>query len=315
MNSFVSALARFAYLPFMILGLNGAAFYVVANRHSYAWLAPFLALAFATSFLAERALPCYDEWNRSHDDVGSNVWHVIVYESSNLIGVLMIPLITWLFHLTPGGLVGLWPRQWPLLSQLLMAIVIADLAFMVIHYLSHRLPALWRLHAVHHGVSRLYGFNGLVRHPLHQTLDMALGTAPLVILGMPIEVAILLGFAVSVQLIVQHSNVDYALGPFRNFFSIGRIHHLHHVNWGKEGDCNFGLFLTLGDRLFGTFVAEPSRPIRAHDMGIDDVPNFPKTYLQQLAFPFRYKPGTDQATGTSDTVAKPDSGTRMQPAE
>jgi len=287
-------LARFAYVPFMILGLNGAAYYVVASGHSYAWLAPLLAIAFAASFLAERALPCHEEWNHSHGDAGANVWHAIVYESSSLAGVLMIPLVSWLLQLKPGSLIGLWPREWPLPIQLLMAIVIADLAFMIIHYLSHRWPILWRLHAVHHGVSRLYGFNGLVRHPLHQMLDMALGTAPLVLLGMPLEIAVLLGFAVSVQLIVQHSNVDYALGPFRGLLSIGPIHHLHHVNWGKEGDCNFALFLTLGDRLLGTYVPEPPRPIKANDMGIDDMPEFPKSYLQQLVFPFTYKPGSGQ---------------------
>jgi sterol desaturase/sphingolipid hydroxylase (fatty acid hydroxylase superfamily) len=93
---------------------------------------------------------------------------------------------------------------------------------------------LWRLHAVHHGVQRLYGFNGLVRHPLHQQLDLAIGTLPLVLAGMPLEVAVLLGLAITIQLIVQHSNIDYALGPFRQVLSIGATHRLHHVHWDGE---------------------------------------------------------------------------------
>ena len=143
--------------------------------------------------------------------------------------------------------------QWPLWAQLLMAFVISDFAFMMMHYLSHRYAPLWRLHAVHHGVGRLYGLNGVMRHPLHQVIDMIIGSAPLVIMGMPIPVAVLLGFVISVTLIVQHSNVDARLGPLQKHLSIGRIHHLHHVNWGTEGDCNFGLFLTIWDRLLGTF--------------------------------------------------------------
>ena len=79
--------------------------------------------------------------------------------------------------------------------------------------------------------------------------------------------------------------------PFRNHLSIGQIHHLHHVNWGKEGDCNFGLFLTVWDRLLGTFQANAPRPIQAHDMGIDEIPQFPKRYVEQLMLPIRYKPG------------------------
>lgn len=300
MNStLLRTIFRYGYVPFMLFGLNGAAWYVVAHGHSYAWLVPLLGAAFAITFLAERVVPFHEEWNHSHGDDAANVWHMIVYEGTNTIGVLTIPLTVWLFNITPGTVIGLWPREWPILAQLALAIVIADFIFTTIHYLSHRYSVLWRLHAVHHGVSRLYGFNGLVRHPLHQGLDMLIGTAPMAIVGMPVEVAALLGFAVSIQLIVQHSNVDAALGPVRNQLSIGRIHHLHHVNWGKEGDVNFGLFLTLWDRVFGTFVPEPSRPIRANDMGIDEVPDFPKSYREHLVFPFHYKPGS------GDVLQKP----------
>lgn len=284
--SVLNGIVRFGYAPFMLLGLNGAAFWIVYNGYHYGWLALLLITAFAVAHLAERVAPWFDEWNDPHHDDQTNIAHALVYELSNINGVLMIPLIVWIFSVD-----GIWPTDWPLLGQVLLAIVIADFAFMFVHMLSHRYPLLWRLHAVHHGVDRLYGFNGLVRHPLHQTLDMIIGTLPLVILGMPVNVAVLLGFAVTMQLIVQHSNVATALGPFRNLLSIGQIHHLHHVNWGKEGDCNFGLFLTLWDRLFGTFHPQPPRPISAADMGIDEVPNFPKSYLEQLIFPFVYKPG------------------------
>lgn len=296
MTNLPRALVRYGYVPFMIIGINAAAYFVVANGRSYLWLLPLLLLALGTAFLAERIQPVHAEWNEPHGDEAANTWHAIVYELSNTAGVLMIPLVAYLLQLKPGGLIGLWPREWPILAQLLMAIVIADFAFTLIHFLSHRWRPLWRLHAVHHGVTRLYGFNGFVRHPLHQMLDMAIGTAPLAFAGMPVPVAALLGFAVSIQLIVQHSNVDYELGPFRNVLSVGRIHHLHHVNWGKEGDVNFGLFLTLWDRLFGTFQPEPSRPITACDMGIDEIPDFPKRYSEHLAFPMRYKPGAGTVT-------------------
>jgi sterol desaturase/sphingolipid hydroxylase (fatty acid hydroxylase superfamily) len=292
-SGFARAVVRYGYFPFMFFGLNGAAYFIVTNGYSHLWIAvgiaALLLIAFGTAFAAERILPWYEEWNESHGDEHTNIIHAIVYEWQNLNGILTIPLLGWLFS---GGLnAGIWPRDWPIWAQLILAIVLADFALMFLHYLSHRFSFLWRLHAVHHGVSRLYGFNGLVRHPLHQIVDMVLGTAPLAIAGMPVQVALLLGFAISVQLIIQHSNVAYALGPFRNHLSIGQIHHLHHVNWGKEGDCNFGLFLTIWDRMLGTFHAEPPRPITAHDMGIDEVPQFPKGYVEQLIFPVLYKPG------------------------
>ena len=276
----------------MLVGLNGLGYFVVTNSWSYGWLAAILAVALTIAFLAERVSPWYAEWNASHGDETTNVWHAAIYEISNINAILLIPLFTWII---PS--IGIWPTSWLIAAQLLLAILWADFALMMLHWLSHRLNILWRLHAVHHGVGRLYGFNGLVRHPLHQTVDLAIGTSPLIVAGMPPEVAILLGLAVSIQLIVQHANVNYQLGPFRNWLSIGQLHHLHHVNWGKEGDCNFGLFLTLWDRLIGTFVAEPPRPIKASDMGIDEVPEFPRTYWQQLLFPIFYMPGAGKQDG------------------
>jgi sterol desaturase/sphingolipid hydroxylase (fatty acid hydroxylase superfamily) len=289
------AIVRYGYAPFMMLGLTAAAYFVVSelavagdNPWAYLWLAPLLALAYATAFGAEKIAPFFDEWNDHHEhgDTQTSVLHILVYEYQSIVGVVLIPVICWLFPFQ-----GLWPTQWPMWAQVLVAFVISDFMFMIMHYLSHRYAPLWRLHAVHHGVGRLYGMNGVMRHPLHQVIDMIIANAPLVIIGMPVPVAVMLGFIISITLIVQHSNVDARLGPLQKHLSIGRIHHLHHVNWGTEGDCNFGLLLTVWDRLLGTFHEKPPREITAKDLGVDELPNFPKGYVEQFLFPLFYKPG------------------------
>ena len=245
--TFLRAAVRYGYIPFMMLGLTGAAYWVVSdqvvahgNTWAYLWLVPLLAIAYATAFAAERIAPVFDEWNdhAAFGDTQTNTLHILAYEISSINGVLLIPVICWLFPFQ-----GLWPTHWPLWSQVLIAFLFADFAFMVMHYLSHRFAPLWRLHSVHHGVGRIYGYNGVIRHPLHQVIDMIVGNMPLVIMGMPVPVAVVLGFLISITLIVQHSNVDTRLGPLAGYLAIGRVHHLHHVNWGTEGDCNFGLFL------------------------------------------------------------------------
>ncbi|MDH4983399.1 sterol desaturase family protein [Hyphomicrobium sp. D-2] len=271
--SALRAIVRYGYAPFMMLGLIGAAYWVVTelviardNVWAYLWLAPLLGLAYAVAFASEKIAPFFDEWNDhdAHGDVPTNFIHLIVYEMQSINGVLLIPLIVWLFPFNAE----IWPNQWPLWAQLLMAYLISDFVFMIMHYLSHRFPVLWRLHAVHHGVGRLYGFNGVMRHPAHQALDMIVGSMPLVIMGMPIPVAVLLGFAISITLIVQHSNVDARLGPLQKHFSIGRIHHLHQVNWGTEGDCNFGLLLdVLGPDAGHVPRGNLPREIKASDLG------------------------------------------------
>jgi sterol desaturase/sphingolipid hydroxylase (fatty acid hydroxylase superfamily) len=156
---------------------------------------------------------------------------------------------------------------------------------MLTHYVSHNVGWLWRLHSVHHGVARLYGFNGLAGHPLHLLIDIALGSLPLVLLGMPVEVGVLLGTAMTIQMIVQHSNVDYRLGSFEQVLTIGTCHRLHHVNRRGEGDVNFGLFFTIWDRALGTFRLVHPAP-GAGEIGVYDQPDYRQRYLTQLMLPF-----------------------------
>lgn len=293
--TYLRAAVRYGYAPFMMIGLSAVAYWIVSElviADGYFWayllLAPLLVFAYATSLAAEKIAPFFPEWNEhdAHGDVNTTVLHVLVYEMQAINATLLIPVVCWLFPYQ-----GLWPTEWPMWAQVLIAFVVADFAFMMMHYLSHRFSWLWRLHAVHHGVTRLHGMNGVLRHPIHQVIDMIIGNAPLVIMGMPPSVAVVLGFLISMTLIVQHSNVDARLGPLTTHLSVGRIHHLHHVNWGTEGDCNFGLLLTIWDKLLGTYNDKPSRPIKANDMGVDELPNYPKGYVDQFLLPFVYKPG------------------------
>ena len=207
--------------------------------------------------------------------------HGVVYEIANINAIMMLPLVT---MFVPWR--GIWPSTLPLGVQLLLAIIIADFSMTIIHYWSHRVSWLWRLHAVHHGVHRLYSFNGLVRHPLHQMLDLAVGTLPLVLAGLSVDVAILLAFAISMQLLVQHSNTNYELGQFQKFLAVGAVHRLHHVNWTGQGDVNFGLFFTFWDSLLGTLKLASERAPSAGDIGIQDYPCFPQHYMTQLMLPF-----------------------------
>jgi fatty-acid desaturase/sterol desaturase/sphingolipid hydroxylase (fatty acid hydroxylase superfamily) len=280
--SLLRLLARYGYVPFMLIGINGCAIICVGHGLRLWPIAVLLVLAIGLARVAEHLLPYEAEWNRSHADTRKDVTHSLVYELSGLAGLLWLQLIAWALPWQ-----GIWPRQWPLGIQLLAAIIFTDLAVTLLHYASHRVSWLWKLHCVHHGVHRLYGFNGLVRHPLHQQLDLAVAVLPLVVLGMPFAVTVLLGLAMSVQLILQHSNVDYRLGPFRHVLAIGPSHRLHHVSWKGEGDVNFGLFFTAWDRLLGTFRASSQQPPAAGDIGLQDDPGYPQRYWAQLALPFR----------------------------
>jgi len=195
--------AKWTYAPLMLLTFNGAAIALVQSGAPKASLAVLLLTAIAMSFLAERFIPYKEDWNRPKGDTLRDGLHALVNEGSIAVSVLLIPIMAAIVPFPP-----IWPGSWPLWAQLLLAILVADAGITGIHWASHHNKFLWRFHAVHHSVTRMYGFNGLMKHPVHQAIELMAGTAPLILAGMPLDVAVLLAFAVAVQLLLQHSNTD-----------------------------------------------------------------------------------------------------------
>ncbi|MDY0956468.1 sterol desaturase family protein [Stenotrophomonas rhizophila] len=272
------------YAPGMLLGCVGmATWWVGYAAGSALWLLPGLVLAIAVSWLAERCWPYDPAFNARQGDAGRDAVHALVNEGLNLLAIGAIPLVAaWV----PWQL---WPTHWSVVAQVVLAIVAADLGITLVHYASHRWAWLWRLHAVHHSVTRMYGFNGLMKHPLHQTAEALGGVLPLLLLGMPYPVAAVLAFAIAIQLLLQHSNVDMRPGWLGKVMAWAPLHRFHHMRYGKAGDVNFGLFLTVWDHLLGTAFDADYR-MRVDDLGIGSQPAYPRDYLGQLLAPFRALP-------------------------
>ncbi|MBB4816809.1 sterol desaturase/sphingolipid hydroxylase (fatty acid hydroxylase superfamily) [Pseudomonas alcaligenes] len=276
------------YAPVFLLGLLALALWMTEHL-PLPWLLLLLIPAITACFLAEAWLPYERAWNRNHGDRLRDSLHALVNEGLNCLGILVIPLSA---ALLPD--IEFWPHHWPLALQLLVAILAADLGITLMHYASHRIGFLWRLHAVHHSVKRMYGFNGLMKHPLHLGCEALAGTLPLLLLGMPEQVAALLALAITLQLLLQHSNVDMRIGALRHLFAWAPVHRFHHMKYGRAGDVNFALFFSFWDRLLGTAFHSDYR-MHGDDLGIGSRPDYPDAYLAQLAEPFRESKGEHPA--------------------
>jgi sterol desaturase/sphingolipid hydroxylase (fatty acid hydroxylase superfamily) len=106
-------------------------------------------------------------------------------------------------------------------------------------------------------------------------------------MGMPKSVAEVLTVCIAVQLLLQHSNADYRIGPLRTVLALNEGHRFHHLKWAGIGDVNFGLFTLIWDHALRTFSFDPQRRFRTDDLGMAAKPNYPTEYLPQLAEPFR----------------------------
>ncbi|HEY6638027.1 MAG TPA: sterol desaturase family protein [Solirubrobacterales bacterium] len=278
-----TSLLRWLYPPLMLIGFNGVAIALIAADASHLLLIPLLLLAIGLSFAVERLIPYEGEWNESHDDAERDLAHALVNESFALLSVLVLPTLATVLTITDA-----WPHDLPFVVQLLGTILVFDFGITIAHWLSHRWGPLWRLHAVHHSVKRSYGLNGLMKHPLHQGVELTFGIAPLLVIGIPEEVAWALAFAVAIQLLMQHSNADYRVGQLRYVLSLNEGHRFHHLKWAGVGDVNFGLFTLIYDHLLlRSFSYDPDRVFTSEDLGIAKQPDFPAAYFDQLVEPFR----------------------------
>ncbi len=280
-------LIRYGLFPFMLLAVNGGALLLIARDTPKLWLLALLVAAIALMFVAERIQPYNSDFNRSHNDLGRDFCHFIVNKAGEQVTLLLLPLLVTLAPFSSA-----WPDNWPFALQVIAAVIVLDLGITLAHYWSHHVPLLWRFHAVHHSVKRFYGFNGLMKHPLHQAFETSVGALPLILIGIPVDVAVAMTFCVAIQLLLQHSNADMRIGALKYIFATNEIHRFHHRKEKGIGDVNFGLFLVIWDYLLGTFCYESrDRAFISGEIGIGSEPDYPQDYLGQLIRPFQAKRG------------------------
>jgi len=156
------------------------------------------------------------------------------------------------------GLLALLPV--PEYVRLLAAIIVLDLAIYLQHVMFHAVPNLWRLHRVHHADLDFDVTTGLRFHPIEIILSMLIKFAIIAALGPPVAAVILFEIILSGMAMFNHSNVQLPL-PIdrivRLFVVTPDMHRVHHSIEDYETNSNFGFNLSLWDRLFGTYKAQP----------------------------------------------------------
>jgi sterol desaturase/sphingolipid hydroxylase (fatty acid hydroxylase superfamily) len=171
----------------------------------------------------------------------------------------------------------------PLGLQFVEALFLADLFAYFSHRLFHRVPLLWRFHAIHHSSDALDWLASSRLHLVDIVLTRAVGFVPLYLMGFaPAALYAYLVFA-SLWAILIHSNVRFDFAGLRHVIVTPQFHHWHHTAERHALDKNFAVHLPFIDRVFGTHYLPGDRwPDR---YGIEDSP-VPSHYLGQLVHPF-----------------------------
>lgn len=275
-------LVRRFHLPLTLVGANAAVLSAAAGDSDLVVVAV-VGAAIGWTFVAERLAPYDSSWNTDRGDTRRDLLYAALNESLNAASIAALPLLAaWV------TIVDWWPRDVPFVLQVIGALIVLDAGITFAHAASHRIGWLWRFHAVHHSVTRFYGLNGLMKHPIHQAIEMSAGVAPLLLIGIPQQVAVAVAGCVAIQLVVQHANIDYTSGRLECWLAINAGHRLHHLRYAGQRDVNFGLFTLIWDRAMGTYDAGGrAAAITSDDLGIAGRPDYPPAFSDQLAEPFR----------------------------
>jgi len=172
----------------------------------------------------------------------------------------------------------------PLALQLVEIVLVADTAQYAVHRAFHRVPWLWRVHAVHHSSRTMDWLAGSRLHLVDIVVTRGLSFVPLYVLGFaPAAVYAYLLF-VSFHAVFIHANVRVRAPWLEWLVVTPRFHHWHHAAHPEAVDRNFAVHLPVLDRLFGTAHFPAGRWPEAYGIAGHPVPG---GYWSQLAWPFR----------------------------
>jgi exosortase len=221
-----------------------------------------------------------------------------LYIIGGLVAAVVLPIGIYAFarERPPGLVSGL---EWPFVAQAALTFLLLDLWKYWEHRVFHGLPLLWRLHLVHHSDTAVDVTTTERHHPFEVVAGMLLLVAVVAALGLPAAALAVYLMTATVVALWSHANLRLPARLDRILRSVvvtPSVHATHHSDLRAETDSNFGMVLTIWDRLFGTYV-DPERARIPHfgldyfhrkdDTRLGRVLQQPFLFRRDLAYPAR----------------------------
>ncbi|MCC7460045.1 MAG: sterol desaturase family protein [Proteobacteria bacterium] len=173
--------------------------------------------------------------------------------------------------------------QQPVWIQFLEVLLIADFTQYWIHRAFHRIPFLWKFHAIHHSAQTMDWLAGSRLHLLDIVVTRGLILIPLLVMGFDPKVMQLYLVFVAIQATFIHTNVRWRLAKLDKVLATPAFHHWHHAADAKAVDKNFSVHVPLWDLIFGSYYMPENWPTQYGLMHSD----VPPGYWGQLVYPLK----------------------------
>jgi sterol desaturase/sphingolipid hydroxylase (fatty acid hydroxylase superfamily) len=183
----------------------------------------------------------------------------------------------------------------PAWASIIISVMVLDLAIYLQHVLFHAVPALWRLHRMHHADLEVDVTTGLRFHPVEILLSTGIKLAVVAAVGAPAAAVVIFEVLLNATSIFNHSNIRIPVGIdriLRWFVVTPDMHRVHHSILRRETNSNFGFNLPWWDRLLGTYRAQPVAGHAAMTIGIEQFRDPRELGLDRMLLqPFRGEAG------------------------
>ncbi len=169
-----------------------------------------------------------------------------------------------------------------------LGVIVLDLLIYWQHRIFHKVPLLWRLHRVHHSDSTLDVTSAIRFHPVEIFLSMLIKFAAIWILGLSAATVIIFEIILNGMAMFNHSNARIpADNILRWVFVTPDMHRVHHSVYGKETNSNYGFNISLWDRIFGSYIAQPKDGHESMKIGLKEYPGGESGLKGLLLMPFK----------------------------
>lgn len=218
------------------------------------WITVAAVALFALLFAVERFFPL----RRS---TRSLVWRLIVNVAISALtflaaATLVQPATQWALHWSnskPFGLVHLLPL--PVWLELVLSVLLMDLAFYYWHLANHRIPLLWRFHNVHHTDPELDVSTAFRFHFGEIALSSFFNVIQISLIGISPWAFAVYQLVFQSEVLFHHSNLRLPIAFERLLSKVlvtPRMHGIHHSQVHRENNSNFGTVFPWWDRFHRT---------------------------------------------------------------
>lgn len=202
---------------------------------------------------------------------------------------------------------------------MVVAVLLLDLAIYFQHVLFHAVPALWRLHRVHHADTDFDVTTATRFHPVEIGLSVGIKCAAVAAIGAPAVAVVAFEILLNATAMFNHANGRLSAATdrwLRWLVVTPDMHRVHHSTVPRETNSNFGFSLPYWDRLFGTYRAQPAMGHEAMTIGLDLFREREELRFDRLlSQPFRSPQGRDIPADRSVPVGVRDAAEFVQPRQ